>query len=370
MKTSTIQTSRNSAISLIKVLGMLLICISHITPDFGNPGSISYISSIQAATTINEFYIVFSKYLGQIGVCIFVICAAYYLVDRKEIRLNKVICIELDSIIIGAIVLLLLFFWGGRDVISFSCLKALLPFSMSSNWFVPCYIIYYISVPYLNKVLNNCSKSELMKVCTVLFVLYSVLQMIFKDRYYSNHLVGFISIHFFTGYYKKFLKDRMDTQRSCCLLTVSFVALLILIMGFNSFALAHQKYSDKMQHFRTFMNPLILLFSFACINIAIHNKFCSSFIDRLSSLTLFIYVFHENDAVKNSIRPYYFNQVYNALSYDHIALICLASAVAVLIVSVILSLVYNSSIHRITEKLSYILANSVRKGFAYLTEKI
>lgn len=50
--------------------------------------------------------------------------------------------------------------------------KAFFPVRFNLNWFVGCYIIYYLIHPLLNKAIEGMNKKETKKLVKILFVVY------------------------------------------------------------------------------------------------------------------------------------------------------------------------------------------------------
>lgn len=336
---------KNSVISLLKLVAVILIIMSHITPDFVNSNSLAYVNSNLATSNIQEFYVIFSKYLGQLGVCIFIACSTYFLVERDSIRSIKVITIELDAILIGIITLVL--YSIIRRTFAFCYLRTVfMPMTFSSNWFIGCYIIYYLSVPYLNDMLKNKGKYSAFKISLFVIIFYSILQMIFKDHYYSNHLIGFYCIHIMMYYYKNYMKRAVNTKINCVIVVVSSLILIFGIWTYNLIAVKTGAFIDKMQHFRMFMNPLMIIIAFSLIGVSQKNRFHNVILDKIAELTFFVYVIHENDIIKNTFRADYFIYAYERFSYKYLILICIFGVCCTFLISILLAYLYKNTLHR------------------------
>ena len=109
------------------------------------------------------------------------------------------------------------------------------------------------------------------------------------------------------------------------------------------------------------MNPLIVVGSFALLNWSLNVNIKDSFIDLISSLTFLVYMVHENDMIKNTIRPLFFSMIYNKGYYTHLALICFASALSTFLISTVFAFVYSVTIGRVTEKVSIKVDHVIKK---------
>ena len=78
-----IDKKRNSNIELLKLISMMMICISHSTayyvPNY-DPLSDAYINLNHATTNPQIFILIIFYYLGQIGNAIFLTCSAFFFI--------------------------------------------------------------------------------------------------------------------------------------------------------------------------------------------------------------------------------------------------------------------------------------------------
>lgn len=218
--------------------------------------------------------------------------SAWFLCDSKQIKANKPIRMILDSWILSIIGL----------VAAFCCMKPLLseivkaffPVRFNLNWFVGCYIIYYLIHPLLNKAIEGMNKKETKKLVKILFVVYSVAGILGQAYYYTN-LVGFICIHFFVLYYKRYMNAKANRSRDIRLIVAAFIGIIIWICGINILSTVTGKFSGMNLFGCTFMNPLIILMGMATLNLAVTSSpRNNNQINELSKFSLLIYLFHAN----------------------------------------------------------------------------
>ena len=70
-----------------------------------------------------------------------------------------------------------------------------MPVRFSLNWFVGCYVVYYLIHPLLNSAIEKMSSNTMKKYVLTLFVVYSIMGLVGQVAYYYTNLVGFICIH-------------------------------------------------------------------------------------------------------------------------------------------------------------------------------
>lgn len=150
-----VKSERNSSIELLKIISILIIVISHTVPfgDYFTHYFNGYLNLNMASSNIQHIILVLFRYLGNIGNVIFIICSSYFLIDSKKINIRKVTYILIDSFTISIIFLLICLLLK-YDVSSLAMLRAFFPITFKNNWFVGCYLLFYIIHPFLNIIIK------------------------------------------------------------------------------------------------------------------------------------------------------------------------------------------------------------------------
>lgn len=357
---------RKSNIELLRIIAITLIVISHIIPFYGDNNAISYFDLKTASLDINNLILIFYRYLGQIGNVIFIVCSSYFFLDNKNVKKRKIYEIIIDTFFISILFLILSYLLNLK--IEFKDkIKQLLPITFENNWFIGCYILFYIIHPYLNTIINNLEKRNLLILNTVFFIIYCILQSIFKDKFYYTKLVGFIILYFMTAYLKKFLNNFSKNKKvQVGLLKLSVIALLISIIINNLIGLKVGFLFNKMLYFCELYNPLIIIIAFSLFNIFINmDVFYNKIINYVASKTLIIYIIHDNYIFRKYINPIIFLYVYNKFSYHFIFAITPIIAIATEILSLFLATVYSN----IMAKVKKIIIEKVEKYLNGIKEK-
>ena len=114
-----------------------------------------------------------------------------------------------------------------------------------------------------------------------------------------------VLVYFCIAYLKTYHSNLIDSQKfSAALLLIGFFGLIGEItatyyLGSRTFLLAGSGLRWNMWY-----NPLEWFFAFGAFNLFRTFHFHSRFINRLSSLTLLIYLIHNNFLVREHLRPY------------------------------------------------------------------
>ncbi len=127
------KTTRNSNIELLRIFAMFLIILSHAVP-YGNNNAVD---------NYKEFLLLLMRYAGQIGNCIFICCSAYFLLDSKTLNAKKIYHIATDTFFISIFIMLFYVIWGYPLPFQ-KIIISIFPITFNNNWFIGCYILYYI----------------------------------------------------------------------------------------------------------------------------------------------------------------------------------------------------------------------------------
>ena len=177
---------------------------------------------------------------------------------------------------------------------------------------------------------------------------------ILGQAYYYSNLVGFICIHYFVLYYKRYMNAKVNRSRDLRIIVAAFVGIIIWICGINILSIVTGKFSGMNLFGCTFMNPLIILMGMATLNLAVTSRPRSNNrINELSKFSLLIYLFHAN----------YFWLTYG--KYAWIEFLCnnglsLLAAVGINIVCYVL----------ITPCLSWVYSKLFNRGLGFCVDKI
>lgn len=362
--------SRLSGVELLKLIAMLLIVISHTGPYYGETYAESYVNLRLATTNVQNLFLIFFIYLGQIGNCIFLVCSAYFLLEQQAVKIKKVVYILADCLFFS-LAFLLVFLLTGWEIPKMLILKQFFPTTFEFCWFVGCYLLLYIIHPALNLIIRNLSQKQLLMVDLAGLTLYSVLQMLVRDSFYYTRLVGFILIYFLMAYCKQYLKNTVRKKKlNLTILILSTVLLIGLILVTNILGLYTDTFCEKMLHYSIFVNPFIILIAFSAFHLCKEWNFRNNLVNLCASVTLYIYIIHENYLFASYARPAYFAYIYQTYSYEYVVLWALFFAVVCYVASLLLALIYQVTlqqpIHKFCNKLSEQLPKICDRVFEYL----
>ncbi len=361
-KIKLLKFQRNSGIELLKLIAMLLIVISHVTQTLytENPlFSVEYVVKVNyISKDIQHLILTWFSGFGAQGNIIFLVCSAWFLLDSQKINVKKIVYILLDVWILSIFFLVLfkninICPIGFKDII-----KSLFPTTFALNWYITCYLLLYAAHPFLNEIIYKRTQSELFNCTFIMTALYSGINYIHYGHFFTSGLIDFIVIYFQTAYIKLYLtkySEKIKWNTIILSFALSATPILILVTDFLGFHISF--FQDKLQHWGSNCSPFIFIVSICLFNIFRKIKFYSKIINYISSMSLLIYIIHENYFVREHLRPNIWIYIYEHYGYDNIVVVNLLISVCIFIISIIFSLIYKSVLQKYLHKFGNLLYN-------------
>lgn len=272
--------SRNSNIELLRILCMITIIIHH-----------SFVHSGIAISMVNTNVAILSvlQSLGKVANNIFILITGYYMVN-KEIKKQTIIKIICEILFYSYTILFIYIIFCPEKEINF-IIKSILPITFNSEWFATSYILLYITIPFINIVINNISKKEFSSLIIIFIICFSILPTItLLNEYFSNY-VWFILLYLL-GAYTKIYGNKEFTKYNKYLIVVSSISIIYIIINIACFNMSRLGLLE--------INSFLILILAYCIFIAFINKkeYSNSIINSIASSTLGIYLIHDNVIIR------------------------------------------------------------------------
>ena len=161
---------------------------------------------------------------GKIGINCFVLITGYFMC-KSDITVREFLKLLLE-ILFYNVVIYTIFAISGYEPFSIAGLcYAVNPIKDISKDFIGCFLIYYLLIPYLNKVVNDITKRQrqvLLAICFLFFVIWDRLPGI---EYTYNYVGWFCVLHFIASYIRFYLpqKDGTNNRREALLISTGGV---------------------------------------------------------------------------------------------------------------------------------------------------
>lgn len=284
---------RNSNFELLRILSMFMIIAHH----YSVHGQFQPTYGIHLNNMILDFL-----YLGgQVGVVLFVLITGYHMV-HSEFKLKKIVKLELQILFYSLTISLFFYFFHYDSVgaLTISNLtQSLFPTIHYTYWFATTYIVLYLMVPYLNKLLLSLKQKEFIRFL-ILGLLGCILIPTFTGKDLGiGRVLYFVYFYAIGAYFKLYpIKAKSSTWFLSSLFSYFF--LFLTTQCFQILAVYDSTYSSLIYYF-TGINSFIILF----IAISIFGLFQSfsiknnRFINMIASATFGIYLIHDNPYMRN-----------------------------------------------------------------------
>lgn len=358
----TQELSRNSGIEMLKVIAILLICMSHCVQTLEKYADF--------AVCVEDPQLLILKILrfdGNFGNVIFIICSCYFLLKSSKAKKEKAVGLLLDSQIISIVIFALLSTLGA--LMSFEIkynfeyvINQLFPDLFEQVWFVPTYVAFYLIHPYLNEFISKIGRKKHFEICLLIVIFYGILSLFKAFPLYSKFL-GFVCVYFLIAYMKFYYGDFMKNRKKNILIFfVSLIAFLGIVIANNYIGLKFSFFENypNVSHMLCIVTlPMFI----SLFNLALNSSFKSKFINSLSSCSLFVYCIHENYIVRMVIRPAIYEAFIDAYGENKLLVYALVLFVFVVVSSFIAAKIYKKTLHKLTVRLSVKLTSALSSLF-------
>lgn len=359
------KSNRNSSIELLKLLGIFLIVTSHVVQTLESKGNEFFaladywISFSRATGNPQILALTMLRYSGELGNTIFFVCSAWFLLESNSVRKKKIGTIWLDTWMISVLIMIIVLIIRGsvpRNLI----LRSFFPITCNNYWYINCYLLFYAIHPVLNRIINSLEKKQLFRLVFSASVVYCVIAFVNRlpyhiygigTNFFFSRLIGWTLIYFIMGFMKRHASALWDSKRlNYYLVLIGFLGNYGLIFLTNLIDLKTGFFRGGNLIWDVPYNPFIFALVFGVFNLFRLRTFVSRPVNYLSKLSLFIYVIHENLILRSFYRPMIWQRVYEAYGHAHVLGWAVALSLAVFAFSMICSIVYQESIHKLAER--------------------
>ena len=339
---------RQSGVELLKIFGILLVVLSHVVQTLeSNYEGFSYALDFYSPT-LNPTLLTLAvlRYSGNLGNTIFFICSAWFLTNSKRTTFQKILRIIGDVWVIS--MLWLLTAWLTKTPLNEKqLLLSFFPIIKNSNWYITSYLVFCFIYPFLNFIIKRCDKKKHLFLALASFSLYITPNFLFNFPPYINWVL-WSAIYLVISYFKLYRDDFCKAKKgNLILLLVGVLGNLILIFVSNAVGLKYPDSHASALMWATRSNVFMLAFCFALLNLFGQMRFRSKFINYISSLSLLVYVIHENIIFRRLYRPHIWQWIHDFLGYDCVLVWTVLFVIILFVLSCLIATVYKFTLQKI-----------------------
>lgn len=283
---------RKSNFELLRIIGMMLIIVHHYVLHSGiNPNTYTLFST-------KSIFIQFIGSFGKLGVTIFVLISAYFLIESK-IQYKKLVPLVIKFTVFSILITFAIITFTEEKITTFQIIKSFFPI-LWGNWFIVNYILLYLFLPFINKILKSIDINTYKKLLTVIMILWSIIPTLTNYAWYSFGGFDYFIFIYITGSYIRLHYKNNNINYLRKFFNVIFIMfLLIFLTSLLGFII---KSDTLFRYYTNFYSLNSFLPILGAIYIFLHFKnidINSNIINNLSSSTLAVYLIHDNDFFRN-----------------------------------------------------------------------
>lgn len=295
------EDKRNFGLDILRILSMYFVVILHILGQGGILGSVEFLSPTYAAGWLMEI-------VSLTSVNVFGMLSGYMLIKKNSLPIYKLMSQWIKVVFYGFLWVLIFTIWRG-NVGVVNWVEALCPVTFGQYWYFTAYFCIYLFAPFLNSMINNLSNNNLVKLSSIIFVLFTIMQTISysRDIYHLNNgsCVFWLLLMYVIGAVIRKVSVKI-TRRQACLMFSGCILLTLASKYGGAYLIWHLLSEHKESNFLIgYTSPTIFVASVALLyiflEIRIDNKFLQRILTYLSIASFDVYLFHNNQLVYNII---------------------------------------------------------------------
>lgn len=220
---------RNSSIELLKIIAIIIIVINHVTQTIDD----SVINLNNATTNFQYLILILMRYFGEFGNTIFFVCSAWFLLDDDTINWKKWFYMIVEVWVVSVLILIpSLAILKGKIYFS-AIIKCLLPSTFANNWYITCYLLFYLIHPFLNKIIETVDQKHLLRISFILTALYLILDFFVNWLFFPSDIIVWTTVYFIMAYTKKYLPSVSNNIKTNILLGGGYACRILVFNCIN-----------------------------------------------------------------------------------------------------------------------------------------
>lgn len=296
---------RQSNLEWLRILAMLLIVTHH----FAVHGGKEFLEHF----TTNYVWTEFIASGGKVGVNLFILITGYFCANKSPKKSN-IIFLWLNTFFYSAL-LYLIFLFFGKDFNVSECIRSFMPFTFNQYWFITCYAMLFLLIPFINIFIKNASKIKYYKLLIVLVILWSLLPSIlfipplYGKKWCFSELGWFVFLYLLSGYIRLHVSIDKITKRKLFIAIGTMVFTIFSWIIFCNYQFSIE--NTWWRHWFYFsdinsISVLLISVSIFCLFLKLQVK-NSPIVNFIASCMLGVYLIHDNV----NVRPWLWQNFWN-----------------------------------------------------------
>lgn len=338
------KTGRNSNLEILRIISMIFIISFHLSVHGFN--DFNFVLS-----NPNTYFVYLLKVFGKIGVDMFILISAYFIVNSK-FTLKKLLYLEGEVYFYSLAIFLIFFIFitPNMDITRDMIFSTFLPVSHNAYWFITNYIILMILSPFLNIFIKKVSRANHLKLIILLIGLWSILPTFTGKSFECSYLTIFVLLYLIGSYIRLNIDiNKIKTKKLVIITLSSLISCYLLLLVINiAYALKNIELLRLMSDWIISTNSIfIIIASITLFLIFLKRKeFSNKYINYVSGSVLGVYLIHDN----NLVRHYLWDNIINIASFypsKYFILIAIFFIISIFIVCCLIDIVRRITIEKL-----------------------
>ena len=320
---------RESGLELLRIITMFLIVMHHVFIH----GEIGVGAEI------------FLSMFGKLGVNIFVLISAYFMVN-KPFKLTRILNLVLRTTFYSIMIYLVFLISGAIEFTFSDLIYALFPVLYLQWWFVTAFVLLMFLSPVLNLVLKSVDKKTLAQSIGLLVsftILFPYVSKILTGDYfevpYLNELFFFIELYCIGGYIRLY---GLHVPK------IWVIIITIIIILYGMIATCFEQLGGERELYLQISSLSNFIAAVGLLLIFKDFKFQSRIVNTIASTTFGIYLIHEN--VYMCVWEYSFLCKTIFPSVNSTGLLFFLVSITIFVACMIIDFICLQTVHRIGKK--------------------
>ncbi|MDD4689317.1 MAG: acyltransferase [Eubacteriales bacterium] len=289
---------RNSNIELYRIITMLLIVAHHyvVTSGLTAVGGPVYADALSS----KSIYLLLYGAWGKIGINCFVLITGYFMC-KSNITLKKFMKLFLEIMFYKIVISAIFLITGYQSFSIVDFARDIIPFRNIAQNFTGCYVVFFLTIPFLNILVNNLTEKQHLKLLALVGFIYVFFGTVPGFSVRMNYVSWYIVLYFIGSYIRLYPKEIFNQTKLWGWLTLVFVGLSALSVVACAW-LGTIIERNTAYYFVTDSNTFLAVATGVCSfmffkNLKIKN---SKFINTVAASTFGVLLIHSNsDTMRN-----------------------------------------------------------------------
>ena len=185
---------RYSNLELYRIIIMILIVAHHYVVNSG-----LIVTMEQAPTSIKSIYLYIFGMWGKTGINCFILITGYFMCQSK-ITLRKFTKLVLWILFYRIAIYLIFCAFGYINYSTIILLQKLLIINNISDGFTSCFIVFFLTIPFLNILIKNMNKSQHLLLLALSLFIYTFWAQIPYYEVRMNYVIWFDILYLISSY--------------------------------------------------------------------------------------------------------------------------------------------------------------------------